>query len=164
VKIAAPARVWWEEDAPTPPRAVTVVLQNRSPHGEAIADASVLAALVSLTVEPSDPGRCVPPTVTLAARQGRFPKTIKPKQKLAVRFDVAFPCVVDPDKATGSGPGRPDYAYAATVSHAALDGSPDSHPADDSCPRAPLGTDPHPDGKLEDRGCAMTSTDIVAPD
>ena len=32
---------------------------------------------------------------------------------------------------------------------------------DDSYPRAALGIDPNPDGKIKDKGCAVQVTDVV---
>ena len=41
-------------------------------------------------------------------------------------------------------------------------GDPDSHPADDSCPRSvtpPYAVDPYPDGKIRDKGCGAKKPD-----
>jgi len=80
-------------------------------------------------------------------------KSLKPKQKLTVTFDVTWNCANDPAK----GAGHEDFRYLAAVHHEALDGQPDTHPACDTCPRPPLpgGVDPNPDPNkpLKDSGC-----------
>ena len=70
----------------------------------------------------------------------------------SVTFDVTYNCANDPLK----GAGHEDFRYFATVHHEAIDGQTDTHTADDNCPRAALpgGTDPNPDGKIKDTGCA----------
>ena len=70
---------------------------------------------------------------------------------------MRFDCANDPAK----GAGHADYHYSAIVTHEALDGEADTHPADDRCPRAPLGLVPHPDGKIKGQGCAEEVTDVV---
>jgi probable HAF family extracellular repeat protein len=159
-RIAAPRRLAWKDGAIT--SVVKVQVQNRSPRAETIPDAAVLRNLVRLDVQAVDPARCPPPTVALAARQPKLPKVLAPKAKLGVAFEVTFACVLDPGKSTKRDRGHEDYVYAATVDRAELDGNADTHPADDHCPRAALGVDPNPDGRVKDRGCAVAYTDLVA--
>jgi hypothetical protein len=97
---------------------------------------------------------CSNATVVLHNGPPNKTKTLKPKQKLTVTFDVTFSCANDPDK----GEGHEDFRYLALVHHEAIDGNPDTHPEDDGCPRAALlgGTDSNPDPAkpLKDTGCA----------
>ena len=103
-------------------------------------------------------------TVLAGTPQARLPATLRPKQKLSVWFEVAFSteCVNDPAKSSARDPGHEDYQLLVTVDHAALDGQPDTHPADDVCPRsvtAPFVVDPHPDGSIKDKGCGKLKGD-----
>jgi hypothetical protein len=76
-----------------------------------------------------------------------------------VAFRVTLNCANDPLKSTAKEPNHYDYRYTAVVHQSALGGAPDIHPADDTCPRAPLGADPNPDGKIFDRGCGAARGD-----
>ena len=84
-------------------------------------------------------------------------KTLKPKQKLNVFFEVTFTteCVNDPGKSSKKDPGREDYRYTAHVNHFALNGIADTHPEDDDCPRAALpgGVDNNAGKPIKDKGC-----------
>jgi hypothetical protein len=131
------------------------VFDNRSPHDETILDLATLGNLVTLTVTPLESGSCTPPSQEL--QDPGLPKTLKPKKTLTVVFDVPFNCANDPAK----GAGHEDYSYTVTVDHGALDDNPDTHPADDSCPRAALGIVPNPDGTIKDKGCPEEVTDVV---
>jgi Subtilase family len=153
IKITVPKTVTLTAQKPSQTKPVKVQIQNRSPHNETIPDMTTLANLVSLTVDSS--GACSDPSRVL--QNPGLPKTLKPKKTLNVEFDVTFNCANDPAK----GAGHQDYSYTATVNHEALDGNPDTHPEDDSCPRDPLGTVPNPDGKIKDKGCVEVLTDVV---
>lgn len=159
--IIVPKVVTLTDARPTQTKTVRVQIQNRSAHEETIPDLGVLTELVSLDL--ISLGMCTPPEPTLVP-PNTFPLTLRSKQKLNVRFAVTFTtdCVNDPAKSTVNDPGHEDYTYTATVDHSALDGGlSDDHPADDSCPRDPLGIDPNPDGKINDKGCAEDVTDVV---
>jgi hypothetical protein len=112
-----------------------------------------------LTVDSLGTGTCPDPIPVLhqGPPQKPLPLTLKSKKTLQVVFDVTFDCANAPAK----GAGHQDYRYTATVDHAALDGNPDTHPEDDSCPRDPLGMVPNPDGTINDQGCAAEVTDMV---
>jgi hypothetical protein len=159
--ISAPATVALTNKKPTQTREIKVQIQNRSVHSETIGDMDMLDNLVSLRTYSLDTGLCPDPLVRLADKQKALPITLKSKQKLTVTFEVTFDCAVDATKRTKRDPGHEDYRYEATANHAALDGRPDTHVADDICPRAALGPDPRPDGKIEDKGCDEVMTDVV---
>jgi cysteine-rich repeat protein len=161
-KIAAPAQLTWQGQ-PLRVR-VKVGLQNRSAHAVTITDAAMLAHLVRLRAASLAPAQCSDAAVQLAAKQARFPRTLAPKQKLAVKFEVRIDCVADPLPSDRLDPGHDDYEYTATVDALALDGNGDLHPADDQCPRAALGIDPNPEGKIRDTGCAVVRTDLHTAD
>ena len=131
----------------------TVVLQNRGAGVETIPDAATLASLVQLDLASVTASACSPaPVIALKPPKARlFPMRVKSKARRAVTFDVTVGCAGDPAK----GPTHADYAVSARVDRSVL-GAPDSHPADDVCPRrvAPPGVvDPYPDGKILDKGC-----------
>ena len=153
-KITAPQTVPLTANKPQLTKPVKVQMQNRSPHDETIPDLATLDNLVTLTVT-SLLGSCPSPSQDL--QDPDLPKTLKPKKTLIVVFNVTFDCANDPAK----GAGHEDYSYSASVTHEALDGEADTHPADDSCPRAALGIDPNPDGKINDKGCVEEVTDVV---
>jgi HYR domain len=149
IKLKAPKNINLKAAEPSLTKFVKVTLQNRSPHDEMITD---LTGLVTLVAE-SLSNVCPNATVLLHNGPPNKTKTLKPKQKLTVTFDVTYNCANDPAK----GAGHEDFRYLATVNHAAIDGNADTHTADDNCPRAPLpdGTDPNPDPNkpLKDKGC-----------
>jgi hypothetical protein len=149
IKLKAPKNINLKGAEPSLTKFVKVTLQNRSPHDEMITD---LTGLVTLVAE-SLSNVCPNATVVLHNGPPNKTKTLKPKQKLSVTFDVTYNCANDPAK----GAGHEDFRYLATVNHAAIDGNADTHTADDNCPRAPLpdGVDPNPDPDkpLKDKGC-----------
>jgi hypothetical protein len=137
---------------------VKVEIQNRSAVAEVIADETVLADLVKLTVEPLGAG-CPSPRATLhrGKPQKALPLVLASKKKLVVVFDAVVDCAVDRTK----GKGHEDFRLIATVDQAALGGS-DAHPADDTCPRPgakkPV-KDQFPDGKIAEKGCGPKGDD-----
>ncbi|MGA2221788.1 MAG: hypothetical protein ABSH21_08435 [Verrucomicrobiia bacterium] len=135
-------------------KTISVQIQNRSPQSEVISNATVLANLVTLTVQSLSAG-CSNLTPTLVPPRA-LPITLKSNAKLTVMFNVRFStvCVPDPLPTTKGNP-HPDYRYIATIHHEAIDGDLDMHSADDTCPRGPLpgGFDPNPNGKIKDLGC-----------
>ena len=141
---------------------VTVKIQNRGPSVETIHDATALAGLVHLAVS-SIGTTCTAPIALLAPPPAKkFPIELKSKAMLAVQFDVTFDCANDPAKTTKQDPGHDDFRFTATVTRAVLDGLPDTHAADDACPRsvtAPYVLDPNPDGKVRDKGCGDRKPD-----
>jgi hypothetical protein len=139
---------------------IAVEIQNRSSHSETISNLTVLANLVSLTVQST--GACPNPTPVLVAGkpQRSLPVTLKSKAKLKVQFRVIFDCVNDPAK-TAKQANHSDYSYLASVDHSALDGNSDDHAEDDVCPRSvtpPFEIDPFPDGTIKDKGCGSKAT------
>ena len=156
-KVAAKgAKLTAKKPAVTVP--VKVEIQNRSAQSETIADETVLAKLVHLTVEPLL-SSCPSPTATLHAGkpQKPLPLVLGSKKKLMVVFDVTIDCAVDHAK----GDGHEDFRLIATIDQSVLGGS-DAHPADDVCPRPgakkPV-QDPFPDGKIAENGCGPKNDD-----
>jgi len=144
ISIKAPKTVALTGKKPSQTKFVRVTIQNRGDHAETIMNDTVLGNLVTLEVE-SIGSNCAPPEAELVSGspQRPLPVTLKSKQKLAVVFSVTYDCANDPLK----GAGHEDYEYYATVHHEAIDGQPDSRPADDDCPHDALG------GPFKDKGC-----------
>jgi len=161
IGISAPITVTLTNKKPVHLARVKVRMQNRSPHAETIENLQMLPDVVSLKAYSLDTRLCPDPLVRLADKQKAFPITLKPKQKLTVNFEVTFACAVDAARNVGRESGHEDYRYEALVNHAGLDGKPDVHAADDNCPRAALGLDLYPDGKIKDQGCGEMVTDVV---
>jgi hypothetical protein len=156
-KIQAPPGITLKPGKPPVTKIVKVEIQNRSRHAETIPNLATLGAMVDLQVESL--GTCPTPIPTLLATkpQTKLPRTLKPKQKLAVAFSVTIGCANDPAK----GAGHEDYRFTARIDRTPL-GAGDAHPTDDVCPRqvAPPGArDPFPDGKILDRGCGGKKQD-----
>jgi hypothetical protein len=150
VKIKAPKNINLQGAESSLTKFVKVTLQNRSPHNEVITNFTGLVTLVAQSLS----NVCADAQVVLHAGPPNNPKTLKPKQKMTVTFDVTWTCANDPLK----GVGHEDFRYLASVHHEAIDGNADTHPEDDGCPRAALpgSTDPNPDPDkpLKDTGCA----------
>jgi len=164
---------------------VAVTIQNRSDHSESIdsadLDDGVSSGLVRLDVSIVDPGNvevCQDAVVVLdnarnAALFSRGAKILKPKQMLTVNFFVTYECT-NAQPLDRRDPDRGDYEHVATVYHEVLDGNPDDHAADDSCPHDPLpgnlDSNPPPRG-VRDNGCgnrkpdrtlgAVVQTDVI---
>jgi hypothetical protein len=98
---------------------VRVKIQNLGNHPEPISDLDVLGDLVRLDVTPTGAG-CTPAAVSLDPKSGKkLPLELEPGKKLTVYFQVTIDCA------------DTDYLVEARVDHAALDGLPDSVPAND---------------------------------
>jgi len=161
-QIRALSRIVLRKSYPVRTGSVRVEIQNRSPTPETIEDSAMLEKLVTLTA--GSLGSCpnAPTVLHDGPPQEPLPRTLAPKEKLTVVFDVTFDCANDPLRTTAADPGHDDYSYTATVSHAAIDGEPDTHPVDDVCPRSvtpPFVVDPNPDGTIQDRGCGKLKPD-----
>ncbi len=150
LRIKALKRVTLNGGLPVTKR-VVVTIQNRSSHSETILDLPQLDQLVSLSVQSLSTDIC--PDILASLVQGRpqrrLPFVLRSRRTMNVYYDVTFDCAVNPAK----GPGQEDFRYVAIVNHAAIDGAIDTHPDCDVCPRAPLGIDPNPNGRIRDRGC-----------
>jgi len=160
--IRPPGAVTLTAKKPVQVKPVTVKIQNRGPATETIADATALAGLVHLTASSLGTTCTAPIPVLVPPAAKKFPITLRSKAMLGVRFDVTFDCAHDPAKTTSKSPGHDDFRFTATVTRSALDGLPDTHAADDVCPRsvaAPYVVDPNPDGKLRDKGCGDKKAD-----
>ncbi|HKA32090.1 MAG TPA: hypothetical protein VKH64_02680, partial [Candidatus Binatia bacterium] len=78
-------------------------------------------------------------------------KVLAVGKTMKVNFLVTYMCA-SPMSIQGD-PTPNDFSISATVHHEVL-GAADSHPADDMCPRSPLGFDPNPAPKgTVDKGC-----------
>jgi len=152
VKVKPPKVINLKGESPSVTKRLVVQIQNRGPEAEVVPSLAVLDSLVSVTVE-SLGGACTAPQATLVqGSPNSVPKTLGSKKKMNVFFEVTFTCANDPLKSTASA-GHDDFRYTVTVNRSALGGGADAHPADDVCPHDPLGTDPHPDGSIVDKGC-----------
>ena len=144
------------------PRTVRVEIENRGSATETVPDRATLAELVDLRVESL--GECPDRVADLHATppDAAFPIALASKQHLSVLFDVTFDCANDPLRTTATDPGHDDFRYVASVDRSVLDGEPDVHPADDTCPRSvtpPYVIDRYPDGTIQDRGCGSAKSD-----
>jgi hypothetical protein len=158
-QITVPQTVSLTDPAPERTKLVTVQIQNRGPTIETIPNLTTLEHLVELEIVSL--GLCGAPMHVLK-KPARFPVTIKPKRKLTVTFAATFTCANDAAKSTDANPGHDDYSVTARVQRAALGGGPDTHPADDICPRSvtpPFVIDPNPDGTIKDKGCGKKKAD-----
>jgi hypothetical protein len=161
-QIVAPKVVTLTSRSPSKTLPVNVKIQNRGPYPETIQDAAALDSLITLTAESL--GSCANATPVL--RQGKpqrsFPITLKPKALLTVFYDLTLDCPNDPAKSTARDPDHSDYRYRAVVNHTALDGTDDSDPFDDVCPRnvtPPYVLAPYPNQTIKDRGCGSKKSD-----
>jgi hypothetical protein len=158
VRLKAPKVVNLSDNILAQGKRVVVQIQNRSAHEEVIPNLETLSRLVTLDVISLGEG-CPNPSVGLIeAAPNVVPRTLKPKQKMNVFFNVIFNCANNP----GKGPGSEDYRYVATVHREVLDGQPDTHPECDVCPRPPLPEgDPNPDPSkpIKDKGCGGKNPD-----
>lgn len=171
--ITRPAVLAFTKSATRKTSPVKLVIQNRGPFPETIADQTMLSNVVTLTVQSL--GSCPNPVPTPVSPSS-FPLSIPPKGSLTLTYNVTFDCVNDPTRSTPKAPNHNDYRFSATVNRVVIDGDNDSHPSDDVCPRSiapPYEIDPYPDGTIKDRGCGARKsdgtfgnelfTDIVSP-
>jgi hypothetical protein len=156
--LNAPKTVTLSNRKPTVTAIMTVAVQNRGPTSVMIANEATLNGLVTFDIDSL--GECPAPIITLSPPK-RFPIVVNSKKKLTLRYSVTFDCVNDPAKSSKTNPGHEDFRLNATMHQSALDGKPDTHPADDTCPRQALGVDPNPDGTLVDKGCKVPMVDVV---
>jgi hypothetical protein len=129
LSVKPPKNINLKGAGPSLTKKVKVQIQNLSPHSEIISNSTVLANLVSVTLSNVQNSGCTPPTATLI--QPKNLKPIKPNGKLNVSFNVTFDpegCVPDHEK----GDSHHDFSYTAHVDHSALDGNPDTNPANDT--------------------------------
>jgi len=153
--------------------AVTVIIQNRSDHGETITPTSlgngVSTGLVrlSVSVADNDSEQCQSPVAALDAGKnaalfgGAGSKVLAPKQTAKIAYLVTLQCT-SALPANNSDSTRGDYSYSATVHRDVLDGSADIHDEDDVCPRdaLPGGVDSLPPPKgISDKGCGAKKPD-----
>jgi dienelactone hydrolase len=139
LRIRVPARVKLSDARPKASARGAVRIANRGSEPVVVADAATLARIVRLSATAVDgPIVCAPVGITPVVAGLRFPLTLRPGHGRSLRYEIAFTC--------GANPGRtPDWAFSATVDHAALDGA-DEDPTNDVCPRAP---------RASDRGCGV---------
>lgn len=158
VRLKAPKTINLNAATPALTKRVVIQVQNRSAHKETVPNLLTLERLVGVTVEPLgiDCGTATPQAALVQGPPNKVPRTLKRKQKMNVFFDVTFTddCVPDPLKNTGQAD-HSDFRFVATVDHTALDGLPDTHSADDNCPRTPLagGVDNEAGLNIRDKGC-----------
>jgi dienelactone hydrolase len=144
LRIRVPARVNLSDARPRTTAPGAVRIANRGSVPVVVPDVATLVALVRLSATSlGGPIACAPLVVAPVVARLRFPLTLCPGRGRTLRYKLDFTC--------GPNPGRaPDWAFSATVDHAALDGTADEDPTDDVCPRAP---------SASDGGC-----DVVGPD
>jgi alpha-beta hydrolase superfamily lysophospholipase len=135
---------------------VAVKLQNRGTGDLLIPNLETLGAAIQIVPERVD-GAIFCPEIQITPRPLRvsLPIRLPARGKLRALFDVVFTCGSNPEENVS------DWQFTARVDHALLDGRRDANPADDVCPRDPLGPIIRPDGKMRDRGCGVRGQDGV---
>lgn len=154
------------------PAAVTVTIQNRSPHAETITPGNLgdgtSTGLVRLGFAPIDDDfeSCGIRSVALnniknAALFASGSNILAIGKTMKVNFLVTYSCAA-PMSVKGD-PTPNDFSISATVHHEALAGdAADSHPEDNVCPRSPLGFDANPPPKgTTDKGCGASFTNVT---
>lgn len=163
----APKKVTLSDKKPTVVGKLSVTIQNRSLHDETITSLSMLSNLVTVVLNPLATNDCLAPVPQMVVPKKLPPYVLKPGKSIKIAYVVDFHCSIDP-QATSKDVNHDDFEYVVTVHHEAIDSTPDSHTADDVCPRQPLGIDPI-NGK-KDKGCGKklsngslgpVTTDIV---
>src|SRR2546428_3435852 len=139
-RIRAPAHVKLDDHRQTATGHAAVRSATRGSAPAVFADAPALTAVVRLTAAGlKGPITCAPVGIAPAVAPRRFPLTVRPGRSLTLHYDLTFTCGANPDQ-------TPDWAFSATVDHAALDGNADEDASNDTCPRAPTASD---------RGCGI---------
>jgi hypothetical protein len=158
VKLLAPGAIVLKAGRPSVSLTLKVVIRNRGPAIETIADAAALGQLVHVAVESL--GSCPAPTPSLSPGPLKFPAVVRPGKNLILRYGLVIECVNAPARSTRADPGHGDYRLSAAVNRSTLDGRPDAHPADDVCPREPAAS-----AAARDAGCGIEAPDgtWVAP-
>jgi dienelactone hydrolase len=144
LRIRVPARVKLGDARPKESTRGSVRIANRGSVPVVVADAATLARVVRLNAAKLEgPIVCGPVGIVPLVARLRFPVTLRPGRGRTLRYELDFTCGANPDR-------TPDWAFSATVDHAALDGTADEDPTDDVCPRAPSASDP---------GCGVVGPD-----
>ena len=132
---------------------VIVSLQNRSTHPDFI---SRYDTPVTLTVTSLGTQSCAAPTPILfeSPPNKRLPVTLKPGGTLTISYKVIYNCANDSAK----GPGHEDFSYTAAVHTETVDGTSDTFPSDDICPRGPQPNTPLGTGTINDKGCGLKNS------
>ncbi len=144
LRIRVPARVELNDGRLTARARAAVRIANRGSAPVVVSDAATLAALVRLSAASLEgPIACAPVGIVPVVAPLRFPLTLRRGRGRTLRYELDFTC--------GANPGAtPDWAFSATVDHAAVDGAADDDPTNDVCPRAP---------SAADRGCGVVGRD-----
>ena len=150
MKMKVPKSATLSDSRPSITSKAVVTIQNLGPTTETITSVDVLTNLVTFQATSLAPSTCPAPVPALVT-PATFPIVLAPKKKLNLNYTITFDCANSPTK------GTPDFSYSAAVHHEAIDGTADTAPANDVCPRAPSGTDKGCGDKL---GNALT-TDVV---
>ena len=150
-----PKRVKLRGPNPKVHKKVKVLLQNRGNEDEVIRDTTTLLRIVSLTFESL--GDCPAPDVALAKRP-KFPIVLKPGKKLKLTYQATFTCANDPAKSTKT-EDHADFRVTLTVSRRPIDRYEDAYPADDVCPRPPLGVVTGGKKPIKDKGAGNRGPD-----
>jgi dienelactone hydrolase len=133
--IRVPTRVRLGDARPKARARGTVRILNRGSVPVVVPDRQTLAAIVRLSAAGvAGPIACPPVGIAPVVAQRRFPLTLRPGGARTLPYDLDFTCAANP------GP-TADWAFTASLDHAALDGTPDDDPTNDVCPRAPSGSD-----------------------
>lgn len=127
--LKAPKKVTLKAGKVPKPAKVAVAIQNLGTITEIIPNLETLNNLVTLNIA-SLTSTCSVPVATLTPPKS-FPVTLKPKKSLKLTYLVTINCPND----SAAGIGHEDYRFTVDVDPAALDGSPDTVPANNVCPR-----------------------------
>jgi hypothetical protein len=143
--IKVPKAVTLSAKKPSITSKAAVTIENLGPLTEQIT-AENITNLVDFELQSLSPATCTPPVPVLVLPT-KLPISLATKKSLKLNYTITFDCANNPTK------GVEDFSYTAAVHTEALDGSPDTNPSNDTCPRDPSGTDKgcgskNPDGTL----------------
>jgi hypothetical protein len=154
VSIKAPTKITLTAKKPTIIGKATVTIQNLGPLTETITAANI-TNLVDFELQSLSPATCPSPMPVLVLPK-KLPATLAPKKTLKLNYTITFNCANNPGKGTN------DFSYSATAHAEAFDGSPDTQPSNDVCPRDPSGTDKGCGNKNPDKTLgADIFTDVI---
>jgi hypothetical protein len=148
-KMKVPKTINLSAKKPSITAKAAITIQNQGSGTEVITTAT-LTTLVTFQLQSLASASCAAPVPVLVLPK-KLPVNLSPKKSLKLNYTITFDCANDTAK------GTPDFSYSATVHPEAIDGSADTTPANNICPRPPSGADKGCGDKL---GNALT-TDVV---
>jgi len=131
--IKAPKTITLSAKTPSVTKKASVTIQNRGTVVEQIT-AENITNVVTFEVTSLAPATCVAPVPQLIMPT-KLPVNLTAKKSYTLNYNITYDCANNPGKGTN------DFSYSATVNTMAIDGTADTNPSNDDCPRGPNGTD-----------------------